>query len=203
MADPFSFTFDPSSARYRNATTGRFVSNAQITGLRDAFADRVMGRTDGIVGRLVKGDSTISDFEFAMRQHIRDVHLAEYALGRGGRAAMTQADYGRTGYYLREQYGYLRAFRDQIAAGTLTDEQIAARARLYTESAIGAFERGRTAAFEGAGVERVKYLAQGDSRTCPTCRPDHGKVFAIRDMPAIPRHSRCRCTSVPVERDAA
>lgn len=203
MPDPFSFSFDTRTARYRNATTGRFVSTAQVTGLRDAFADRVMGRTDGIVARLVAGDSTIGDFESAMRQHIRDVHLTEYALGRGGRAAMTQADYGRTGAYLREQYGYLRTFRDQIAAGTLTDEQIAARARLYTDSAIGAFERGRSAAFEGAGVALVKYLAIGDSRTCPTCRPDHGKVFAIRDVPSIPRHTRCRCTAVPVAQDAA
>ena len=201
MADPFTFTFDPSSARYRNATTGRFVSNAQITGLRDAFADRVMGRTDGVVSRLVSGDITISDFESAMRQHVRDVHLAEYTLGRGGRAVMTQSDYGRTGYYLREQYGYLRKFRDEIAAGNLTDEQIKARARLYTEDAIGAFERGRLAAFEGAGVEYVKYVTAGE-RVCPICKPDSGKVFRLQDVPAIPRHLRCRCTTVATEKAA-
>ena len=203
MADPFTFTFDPSSARYRNTATGRFVSNAQITGLRDAFADRVMGRTDGVVSRLVSGDITISDFESAMRQHIRDVHLAEYTLGRGGRAVMTQADYGRTGYYLRDQYGYLRTFRDEIAAGNLTDEQIKARARLYTENAIGAFERGRLAAFEAAGVEQVKYHTQEDKRVCSTCGPDHGKVFPIRDVPGIPRHISCRCTTTAVEKVAA
>lgn len=179
------------------------MSNAQITGLRDAFADRVMGRTDGVVSRLVSGDITIGDFESAMRQHIRDVHLAEYTLGRGGRAVMTQADYGRTGYYLRDQYGYLRKFRDEIAAGTLTDEQIKARARLYTENAIGAFERGRLAAFEGAGVQFVKYLTQEDKRVCPTCGPDHGKVFSIQDVPGIPRHGRCRCTTIASDRAAA
>lgn len=202
MAEPFGFSFDTGSARYRNTATGRYVSNSQITGLRDAFADRVMGRTDGVVSRLVSGDITISDFESAMRQHVRDVHLAEYTLGRGGRAVMTQADYGRTGYYLRDQYGYLRKFRDEIAAGNLTDEQIKARARLYTEDAIGAFERGRLAAFEGAGVQYVKYATQEDKRVCPVCGPDHGKVFAIRDVPAIPRHISCRCTTVPTEKAA-
>lgn len=202
MPDPFTFTFDTGSARYRNTATGRYVSNAQVTGLRDAFADRVMGRTDGIVSRLVSGDSTISDFESAMRQHVRDVHLAEYTLGRGGRAVMTQADYGRTGYYLRDQYGYLRKFRDEIAAGTLTDEQIKARARLYTEDAIGAFERGRKAAFEGAGVEYLKYVTAGE-RVCPVCKPDNGKVFRLQDVPAIPRHLRCRCSAVPTMKEAA
>jgi len=201
VADPFTFTFDTGSARYRNAATGRYVSNAQITGLRDGFADRVMGRTDGIVSRLVSGDITISDFESAMRQHVRDVHLAEYTLGRGGRAVMTQADYGRTGYYLRDQYGYLRNFRADIAAGNLTDEQIKARARLYTEDAIGAFERGRKAAFEAAGVEYVKYVTAGE-RVCPICKPDNGRIFRIQEVPAIPRHIRCRCTAVPTEKAA-
>ncbi len=202
MPEPFSFTFDTGSARYRNTATGRYVSNAQVTGLRDAFADRVMTRTDSIVSRLVSGDNTIADFESAMRQHVRDVHLAEYTLGRGGRAVMTQADYGRTGYYLRDQYGYLRKFRDEIAAGTLTDEQIKARARLYTEDAIGAFERGRKAAFDLAGIAYVKYVTAGDERVCPTCSPDSGKIFLLREVPAIPRHTRCRCTSVASEKAA-
>ncbi len=201
MADPFTFSFDTGSARYRNASTGRYVSNAQITGLRDAFADRVMNRTDAIASRLVSGGSTISEFESSMRQHIRDVHLAEYALGRGGREVMTQADFGRTGYYLRDQYAYLRAFRDDIVAGKLTDEQIAARARLYTEDAIGAFERGRLAAFEAAGVQYVKYVTAGE-RTCGVCLPDSGKIFNIREVPAIPRHMRCRCTVTPTKEAA-
>lgn len=196
MPDPFTFTFDTGSARYRNTATGRYVSNAQITGLRDAFADRVMNRTDGIVSRLVSGDSTIADFESAMRQHVRDVHLAEYALGRGGRAVMTQADYGRTGGHLAKEYSFLRTLRDDIAAGNLTDDQIKARARLYTEDAIGAFERGRKAAFEGAGVEYLKYVTAGE-RVCPVCKPDNGKVFRLQDVPAIPRHIRCRCSSFP------
>ena len=39
-----------------------------------------------------------------------------------------------------------------------------------------------------AGVE---YLATLDSRTCPICAPDHGKIYPLGEAPTIPRHPRC------------
>lgn len=82
----------------------------------------------------------------SMREALRDTYVAEYLAGRGGRNAMTQADWGRLGHMLREQYTYLNDFAADVAAGKLSEAQIAARAASYFNSATQAFERGRAAA---------------------------------------------------------
>jgi SPP1 gp7 family putative phage head morphogenesis protein len=50
--------------------------------------------------------------------------------------------------------------------------------------------------YKEAGVTKVQYMAVVDNRTCPTCRGDHEKVFNIDDVPSLPRHPLCRCTTV-------
>ena len=43
-----------------------------------------------------------------------------------------------------------------------------------------------------------KYLATLDTRTCPVCGVDDGKVFKrLEDGAALPRHHNCRCLYVP------
>lgn len=65
-----------------------------------------------------------------------------------------------------------------------------------------AFHRENSDIFRG-----VMYTATLDTRTCPVCGPDDGKVYAhepksgerpFDGKPEIPRHPNCRCTYVPV-----
>ncbi|HIF03047.1 MAG TPA: hypothetical protein EYQ84_07045 [Nitrospinaceae bacterium] len=43
---------------------------------------------------------------------------------------------------------------------------------------------------------RVKWIAVGDERMCPICGGLDGKEFNIDNMPPIPAHPACRCTTV-------
>ncbi|MFT4040690.1 MAG: hypothetical protein QM692_21095, partial [Thermomicrobiales bacterium] len=63
---------------------------------------------------------------------------------------------------------YLRGFAEEIAAGTLSEAQVAARTQLYLASATQAYERGRAAGC--VGLELPCYPADGGTRCLTNCR---------------------------------
>jgi len=46
---------------------------------------------------------------------------------------------------------------------------------------------------EEVGVEKVRYNAILDGRTCPKCSPHHDKPFDFDKKIELPQHARCRC----------
>lgn len=52
--------------------------------------------------------------------------------------------------------------------------------------------------YKEAGVEKVKWIAVDDEKTCPECRKLDGKIFPIDKVP--PRlHYHCRCELQPIK----
>ena len=80
---------------------------------------------------------------------------------------MTQADYGRLGNMLRNQYGFLDRFAQEIAAGNISQAQIAARAKMYFASATQAFERAQAA---GRGIQLSQYPGSGQTQCMSNCK---------------------------------
>jgi hypothetical protein len=70
-----------------------------------------------------------------MRRHVKNVNLNAIALERGGWANLTPSDFGRVGQIVREQYGYLRGFANDIASGKQRlDGTLGTRAKLYSQA---------------------------------------------------------------------
>lgn len=55
--------------------------------------------------------------------------------------------------------------------------------------------------YKQAGVEKVKYLATDDDRTCDECLELDGKVFNLEDAPMTPIHANSRSIVVPYFED--
>lgn len=48
-------------------------------------------------------------------------------------------------------------------------------------------------------IEKFRYLATLDRRTCPRCFPWDGREApTLDDLPPVPQHARCRCIVIPV-----
>lgn len=156
-----AWSWDSGVKRFRDNTTGRFLSEGGARKLRDAFLDTQKEKTADLAARLAKGDLTLAAWEKEMREHTKTVFVAEAMLGRGGRNAMGDAAWGQVGRQLRDQYEFLRGFAEDVATGAYSEAQIAARAALYVESASQAYERGRAGAY---GVTLPAY--PGDGRSC-------------------------------------
>ncbi len=130
---------------YRNAETGRVISQKEAAAFRDAFIDKQKARIDAITDKLVDGKINVQQWTLETRREIKDTYSALYAVSKGGMENVTQADWGKESVILREQYGYLNKFAEDIAAGKLSPGQINARSKLYIESASQMYEKGKAA----------------------------------------------------------
>lgn len=52
--------------------------------------------------------------------------------------------------------------------------------------------------YQKAGIKKVKWVSEKDSKVCNTCNELDGKIFDIDKVPPIP-HWRCRCILEPVK----
>ena len=66
-----------------------------------------------------------------------------------------------------------------------------------TQYGISSVDEATIKGFTDMGVERVRWIAADDERTCPTCGARDNKIYKITNLPPKP-HYGCRCYIVPV-----
>lgn len=163
------YAYSAASGRYRNVGTGRFVSDRAVRDAVDAVLDAATARMQALTRGLQAGGLDLVSWQQQMAREIKDGHLAAAMTAHGGRAAMTQADYGWAGRRIREQYGYLRRFARQLASGEqpLTDQAVA-RAALYGQAGRATYEAMRTRDGLARGETEERNIL-GPADHCPDC----------------------------------
>lgn len=159
--------YDARVHRFRDATTGRFLSAEKAIDLRDGFQDRRRSDVDALTRRLANQEITVQQWERETTQALRDLFHAQYAYGRGGLNAMTDADYTESHRLVEEQRVFLRAFAEDIAAGRLSEAQIGARAKLYYSSSVAAYEHGKSSSW---GVRPPHVPGDGSTSCGANCK---------------------------------
>lgn len=161
-----SYIWLPTLRRYRDTKTGRFVSRADVLTWSQRSISESADHARGLAGALAADDVTLGRWQRDMRDQIKGEYIRQYLLGRGGRAQMTAADWGSIGGMCGHQYRFLDGFAADIAAGKLSEKQIAARAGLYFHSARQSFERAWARA--SRGLEEVRWNLTA-AEHCPDC----------------------------------
>lgn len=196
-----AWQFDAQAKRYRATATGRFIPRATIDRLRNDYAEARAGGMRDLAVRLAGRQVTLQEWEAGMRQEIRLAMGGQYAFGRGGRGAMTPADWGHVGVLCKGQYGYLRGFAEEIGRGSLTAAQIEARAALYAGSSVQAHAQGIAAAH---GFKLPRHPGDGSTECMANCRchlrieedTDRWRVYWIVDDGA----AHCRdCPGIAID----
>jgi hypothetical protein len=103
-----------------------------------------------------------------MQVEIKDSHIQQYLLGRGGLAQMGTEDWALLGDAINGQYGYLANFAAEIEAGELSGAMIAARAAMYMAATKVAYGLGHKLAAQAAGRTEVRWM-EADVEHCPDC----------------------------------
>lgn len=161
----------------------------------DSIGDRMETMTD----RLISGRMRLQDWHDGMKQTIKDAHIASACMGRGGRNAMTQSDWGRVGARLRQEYGYLRQFANEINQGQLTPAQVLARAKQYSSSMRTSFYDGTREAMKEVGLDEMRRVLDPAADHCGDC-PEYAAAgwgpMGHVPPPGIASEcgARCRCT---------
>lgn len=143
------WAYDARLRRFRDLRTGRILSEKTVSELRDGLLESRELAARALAADLAAGRLSPVAWQDGMQALIRQTAMAEYLLGRGGVAAMTPADYGRVGDFIREQRSFFRAFAARAQAGPLSDAQLAARAAMYAHAGVAAQSLGLEAAYGG------------------------------------------------------
>ncbi len=120
--------------------------------------------------------------------------------GMSAQAKQTILDSLRTSVTMGEsiQKGVDRLLRDAMEAGFGMTER-GAVSIVRTAIQAGAVQAMDKVYRENHDlIAKWRWVAKLDSRTCPQCAANDGKIYEFSDELKLPAHVRCRCNAVPV-----
>ena len=172
MADVLpGYTYDRTSSRYRDATTGRYVARERITQLLDTQVVSATQRMGALSDAYQAGKIAPGVWAEQMRTEARRLHLQQAALARGGWDRLTQSDYGRVGQALRQLCPKIVGTAQDVQVGAVTPAQLQARITAYAGSARSLYyqiERLNTQSSEGMTIIERRIL-DPEAESCEDC----------------------------------
>lgn len=191
------FRYDPRLLRYRDAATGRMVSEATVRAGVDAVTDVASDKLAALSGRLLANSVTLADWETQARQIIKDAHVAAGVAAKGGKEMMAPADWLAIAREIKTEYRYLHGMAEDIASGKQPlDGRLTARSRQYGQAARGthAAMTGRERRNSGFRYER-NVLSAG---ACNGCQAESARglvpIGTLTPIGArLPCRANCRC----------
>lgn len=182
----------------------RVVSTKTVRIITDAAIDAKVRNIGQLAEGLRAGVLSLAEWQTAMMQELKDIHLISAALNRGGWANMTQSDFGRVGRIVRDEYAYLRNFANDIAAGNVPlDGRFVRRAQLYGEAGRDTFYNFASVYNARLGFDEIASVLHA-RESCPECIDHAGRGFVpISELGASFRPigsrqclSRCKCSYI-------
>lgn len=184
--------------RYRDNATGRFVSARQVRADIDSYIDASKKQIDTLANQLRGGQISLAEWQTAMRQEIKSMHINTSMAAHGGRAQMTPADWGRAGQQIRTQYQFLDTYAADLASGKIKlDGRLNVRAGMYAESARGSYEQEARRVAANTGLTEERRIRHA-SDSCTDCVDYAARGW--QPIGALPRigdsqcRTNCRCT---------
>lgn len=193
------WTYDTTLGRYRNATTGRFLSEADALRLTRRTIAQADQQLQELMQQLDQQVITLPQWQRQVAALIKRLHLAQYILGRGGIRQTTPADFLEVARILKAEYRYLDGFARDLAAGRLSLAQASARARLYLAKTRLSYWSGQRRAQDQGPMptEMRRLLAPVDHcRECVLYAQAGWVPLGALPLPTVDCtcRSNCRCT---------
>ncbi|KYC42103.1 hypothetical protein WA1_19070 [Scytonema hofmannii PCC 7110] len=191
------FQWEKGTNRYRNKTTGRFISKEAVYTLTQKRIENVKQDLGQIAQLLLDNKITLRSWQEQTAEVLKILHTQEYLLGVGGQKALKKSDYLEIGRELKNQYDYLRNFAVELTQGTITRAQFKARVDLYAEAAKVSFFRGEKVAAIRVGYTHAKRLL-GIAEHCSQCPQYAARGIVLIDEVIFPTQAcdcgtRCHC----------
>lgn len=179
------------TGRYYDNQTKRLTSWLDVRRDIDKYIDSSNKVIDGLANQLRNREISLAEWQAAMREQVKAMNLNTAMAAHGGRANMTQADWGRAGQQIRTQYEYLDKFAKDIADGKVKlDGRLNTRAQLYGDAARGTHEQEKRRVAANAGLTEERRLLHA-RESCVDCMTYAG--WGWRPIGTMPRIGESRC----------
>jgi hypothetical protein len=163
------YQWEPKSRRYRDRTTGKFLSKsaiAQLTQLRIAQVTQDLHQLGDL---LLTGKITLRAWQEQFAQSLKILHAQQYLLGVGGQSQIQKQDYLVLARELKNQYKYLRNFAVDLTRGVMSPAQFKVRAAMYAKAAKVSYFRGEKQAAKRSGLDGAYRVLGESDYHCPEC----------------------------------
>jgi len=198
------YVYSNRSQRWRNQENGQFVSETVVFTEMQRVRDATVPELQDLTRRLYAGQISLPQWQTATAQVLADAHIAQSMFAVGGRANMTQANWGRVGGVLQGQYRFLAEFAQAIANGEKSEAQALDQIAQYGRNTQQAFYR------EYAYATPDNQVIDWVLGVADHCRPSAGKYGCVElaagspytadTLPTVPGaaattcHGKCNCT---------
>lgn len=172
------YQYDPRSRRYRNRTTGRYLSAKDVRSAVDSIIDVEAVKMRDLAQSLVDGKIALSDWQVQAASLLKSLHVAMGLAANGGLDATSNADLGFIGSLVKKQYTFLREFALQIRSGKQPlDGTLVSRSALYIQASRETYENvvARSAA-NGGATQEISILGPADH--CTDCVKEAAKKWS-------------------------
>lgn len=171
------YEFDARTGRYR-APSGRFVSWAVVQAtLQDALEVASL-EADELARALSAGTVDVDTAAREMQRIIKNTHITATELAVGGRGRMTQADYGRAGQVIREQYAFLQKRMAEVRSGRQAMGRLPGSFRAYVQAGAETMDRVRLALMPARGFTLTRTRLD---RAAENCRAGRGVPGCVEE----------------------
>lgn len=193
-----AWSYDRATGRYRNER-GQFLSKKSVQDLVDSRINKLENSLQRFTRMLADDSITLEQWQSSVRQAIKEAHLQAAIIGNGGRNNMGNAEYGRIGQRLRQEYTYLQGFASDLLGQRVSTPMALARIKLYAQSVRGSFWEGTSIRQESEGYSLMRRKLDAQANHCQDCLDYAARGFVSIGSVPLPGQrcacrARCRCS---------
>ena len=182
--------------RYRDTTSGQFVSSRTITDILRTQTSETQSRLNDIATSYHEGRISPSSFVEQLRVEVRRNAIQNVALAKGGFNSLTQSDYGRIGQTLRTQYAQISGTAQDVIDGKVSIAQLQNRINGYAGEGKRLYyvtqkDNMRPSSFDNVIIARRQL---GDAMHCADCPAYDARGWVLL-AEIIPPGVACQCQS--------
>jgi len=181
-------TYDRKAKQF--VSEGRKVSRREVRAEINKLLETVEKSAARYGKSYLSSEISLAEFRLGMQDLLKSGHIVAASVGKGGRALMTQADWGKVGAKIKWQYGYLDKFAKKLERGILSESAAASRAKSYASSVFvsfsNTFQEAQTKfVAEGKNPLQAR-LIQNSEEGCSECEADAAEGWmSVDDMGEI------------------
>lgn len=199
----FPYRYNNTYGRWENPT-GQFLSNDAVNAEMRKHQEATFNVLENLTTQLYAGQLSVQQWQIGVAAELKDAHLAQAMYGAGGKANMTQANWGRVGGTLADEYRYLANFAQDISNGSVSEAQALARIVQYGNATQQSYHREYV---EGTKENERIYWRLNPADHCADCVSlASGSPYAPADLPTVPGAGATQCRGnckCELERQAA
>ena len=182
------YAYNNTAQRWFDTASGKFVSEVAVTAEMRLHQTATYNVLDNVTRQLYAGQLSLEQWQLVVAAELKDAHLAQAMFAVGGQRNMTQANYGRVGGTLANEYRFLNQFAIDIQSGAVSEAQAIARIRQYGNATQQSYWR------EYKLVSEIVYWNLNPAEHCGDCLTlAGGSPYKPQDLAQVPGDGNTQC----------